>query len=202
MEIIIREDLPILLEKIAPNGLGVEVGSLYGRYAKSILEKWSGTLCLIDPWKEFGDEYDDAGNALQKNHREVYEEVVNNMVGFEDRGIPIRATSKVASKLFADESLDFVYIDANHAYDFVVENIALWFPKLKKGGLFAGHDYLKMDWYTDPLFAPNKKDKFIWSSTVYLGLFGVNPAVDEFCKEHKYEPKFTTEWFSTWYFIK
>lgn len=202
MQVNTRDELPKLLQQIAPNGLGVEVGSLFGEYAKTILNNWNGTLCLIDPWREFGDEYEDTGNAAQKKHREVYEKVVNNLVGFEDRGIPIRATSKVASRLFADNSLDFVYIDANHAYDFVVEDIELWFPKLKKGGLFAGHDYLKIDWKTDPLFAPNGKDKFIWSSTEYLGLFGVNPAVDEFCEKHKYKPLFTSEWFGTWYFVK
>ena len=109
--------------------------------------------------------------------------------------------------IFEDESLDFIYIDANHAYDFVVEDINLWFPKLKKGGIFSGHDYLDMDWYNDPNFCPNKIDKYIYTNTFegthyYNGIFGVNPAVDEFCNEHKYEVNVTKEWFGTWWFIK
>ena len=103
----------------------------------------------------------------------------------------IRATSEVASNIFPYNSLDFIYIDANHAYDFVVKDIELWFPKLKKGGVFAGHDYINLDWYNDPNFASNNKDKYIWTinsdnANVYHGVFGVNPAIDEFCIKHNY----------------
>ena len=127
--------------------------------------------------------------------------------GYEDRAIMIRANSKIASEIFEDESLDFIYIDANHAYDFVVEDIKLWFPKLKKEGVFSGHDYLNMNWYGDDKFCPNGKDKYIYTNTYqgtqyYNGIFGVNPAVDEFCKEHNYKVNVTQEWFGTWWFIK
>ena len=40
-----------------------------------------------------------------------------------------------------DESLDWVYIDANHRYEYVKENLEIWTPKVKKGGICAGHDY-------------------------------------------------------------
>ena len=64
-----------------------------------------------------------------------------------------------------------------------------------------------MDWYNDPNFCPNKIDKYIYTNTFegthyYNGIFGVNPAVDEFCNEHKYEVNVTKEWFGTWWFIK
>jgi hypothetical protein len=42
---------------------------------------------------------------------------------------------------FDDESLDFVYIDANHRPDFVREDIREWTKKVKKGGIVSGHDY-------------------------------------------------------------
>ena len=150
-------------------------------------------------------EYDDMSN--HNIHSDAYVETIQNINGYEDRGIMVRATSKTASEIFEDESLDFIYIDANHAYDFVVEDINLWFPKLKKGGIFSGHDYLDMDWYNDPNFCPNKIDKYIYTNTFegthyYNGIFGVNPAVDEFCNEHKYEVNVTKEWFGTWWFIK
>jgi glycosyltransferase involved in cell wall biosynthesis len=47
---------------------------------------------------------------------------------------------------FADESLDFVYIDGNHQLKYVVEDIVEWTKKIKKGGIIAGHDYI----YTNP----------------------------------------------------
>ena len=44
----------------------------------------------------------------------------------------------------------------------------------------------------------NKKDKHIYSNNFYHGVFGVNPAVDEFCTKKGYELKITKEWFGTW----
>lgn len=46
-----------------------------------------------------------------------------------------------ASKLYKDESLDFVFIDADHTYEAVLNDIHHWFPKVKHGGHIAGHDY-------------------------------------------------------------
>jgi hypothetical protein len=69
---------------------------------------------------------------------------------------------------------------------------------VKSGGYLCGHDYINLDWYNDPNFAENKKDKYIWNGSFYHGVFGVNPAVDEFCTKHNYELKVTSEWFGTW----
>jgi len=41
---------------------------------------------------------------------------------------------------FEDGSLDFVFIDADHSMEAVDEDIRLWEPKVKKGGLVSGHD--------------------------------------------------------------
>ena len=40
----------------------------------------------------------------------------------------------------SSESLDFIFVDAAHTYDAVVEDIKLWEPKVRKGGLVSGHD--------------------------------------------------------------
>jgi len=179
-----------------PNGKGVEVGTFKGEFSKQIMQAWPGTLYMVDVWRPLGDEYLDSSNHAQ--HTEAYSEAMNSISGYEDRAIMIRATSEVASDIFADKSLDFVYIDANHAYDYVVQDIELWYPKIKEGGYLLGHDYINMDWYEDPNFLENKKDKHIWSGNHYHGVFGVNPAVDEFCDLHKWEPLITSEWFGTW----
>lgn len=44
-------------------------------------------------------------------------------------------------KEFSDNSIDFAFIDANHTYEFVSRDIAAILPKMKKGGVLAGHDY-------------------------------------------------------------
>ena len=185
---------------------GVEVGVFKGDFSRQILSKWPGTLYMVDPWRPLGDEYIDSSN--HKNHSTAYSETMGSIGGFEDRAIMVRALSEQAVDLFEDDSLDFVYLDGNHAYDFIKQDIELWYPKVKKGGLVAGHDYLGMDWYGDSNFLPNGKDKHIHSNNgsgpmKYAGIFGVNPAVDEFCKDNNYEVNLNNEsWFDTWWFIK
>lgn len=200
-----RDELIYSLNELVGQGKGVEIGVFKGDFSKVILENWGGTLYMVDVWKPLGEEYEDSSN--HREHVTAYSDTMNKINGLEDRGVMIRATSKIASEIFEDESLDFIFIDANHAYDFVKEDINLWFPKLKKGGIFSGHDYINMDWYSDPNFCENKKDKYIYSymnsgEQIYNGVFGVNPAVDEFCEKFGYTPKVTKEWFGTWWFIK
>ena len=43
--------------------------------------------------------------------------------------------------LFEDEYFDFVFIDADHKYESVKQDIEDWYPKVRKGGILAGHDY-------------------------------------------------------------
>lgn len=54
---------------------------------------------------------------------------------------PVRMPSVEASKLYMDQSLDFVFIDAAHDYENVKLDIQHWLPKVKVGGVIAGHDY-------------------------------------------------------------
>jgi len=53
-----------------------------------------------------------------------------------------KSTSVNFSKMIDDGSLDFVYIDGDHSYESCKQDIITWLPKLKKGGVIAGHDYL------------------------------------------------------------
>lgn len=46
-----------------------------------------------------------------------------------------------ASKNYEDKSIEFVFIDGDHSYEAVMEDIAAWLPKVKPGGILAGHDY-------------------------------------------------------------
>lgn len=52
----------------------------------------------------------------------------------------VEASSVQAARQFEDESLDFVFIDADHEYNAVKADIAAWWPKIKSGGIIAGHD--------------------------------------------------------------
>jgi hypothetical protein len=191
-----RNDYIVEIASKFSNGKAVEVGVFKGEFSKHILSNWDGTLYMVDVWRPLGQEYLDASNHAE--HVTAYFDTMNNISGLEDRGIMIRADSKVASNMFDNESLDFIYIDANHAYDYVKKDIEFWYPKLKWGGFLLGHDYINLDWYNDPNFLPNGKDKHIWNGNFYHGVFGVNPAVDEFCEDYGFELTVTSEWFGTW----
>lgn len=201
-ENITRVDLIRNIGQEFPKGKGVEVGTFKGSFSNQIMNNWSGTLYMVDVWRPLESGYDDSSNHGRYDGG-VYTDAMENIKGFEDRAIMVRATSEIASNMFNDNSLDFVYIDANHAYDYVVQDIELWYPKIKKGGFICGHDYLGLDWYDDPNYSDNNKDKFIWGTDgTYMGVFGVNPAVDEFCEKNGYELRVTSEWLGTWYVKK
>lgn len=203
-----RDDFGKFLTYHGFTGKGVEVGTLVGVFAKTILSNWNGALYMIDPWREdLGLEY--TGGDYPEFQSGLYFQTIKNTEEFQDRAFMLRGFSNQLVDLFDNESLDFVYIDANHAYDFVKEDIELWYPKVKKGGIVSGHDYIlfggtKEEWYKDPNWADNQKDKHIWLNnfTFYNGLFGVNTAVDEFGYKNNYEINHTNEFFSSWYFFK
>jgi len=54
----------------------------------------------------------------------------------------IKNDSISESKNYSDEYFDIVYIDASHEYEFVIEDIKNWLPKVKKGGVLCGDDYV------------------------------------------------------------
>lgn len=54
---------------------------------------------------------------------------------------PVKATSVEAAALYDDRSIDFLMIDASHAYADVVDDIVAWYPKVKLGGIISGDDY-------------------------------------------------------------
>jgi hypothetical protein len=203
-----RDEFPQFLNSLNLTGKGVEVGSFQGWYANHILKNWSGTLYMVDVWRELSDkEYNDSSNM--KFHSPTYTEAIQNIDGFEKRALMMRMESEQASEMFPDKSLDFVYIDANHTYEHVKQDIRLWSPKVKIGGILAGHDYLLTDSYNKQAYENGLKNQHIWmwsnqnpENQTYAGLFGVNPAVEEFCEEFGYPLNHTEEWTSTWWVIK
>lgn len=199
-----RLDIPAYLNKNYPNGRGVELGSFKGEYASHLTKNWSGTLYMIDVWRPLSkEEYDDVSN--HKNHIDAYSQAMNNIKGYEDKTFMLRMKGDDALSLFEDESLDFVYIDANHTYEAVVEDLKNWYPKIKPGGLVMGHDYLPEYFYKDK----KEKNQAVYTfpdgqpeKAQYSGMFGVNPAVDEFAFKNNYSVKQTDEFLGTWYFTK
>lgn len=60
---------------------------------------------------------------------------------YDARARLVESTTRQASETIADGSIDFVFIDADHSYDAVLDDIACWQPKVRAGGWLGGHDY-------------------------------------------------------------
>lgn len=120
--------------------VGAEIGVSKGRYSKWLLSKIKGLkLYLIDPWEVYG-RYVEMNNAEgQRMYDDIYEQAKVRLKG---KNVEfIKKYSVDAVKDFPDESLDFVYIDANHTFEYVIHDIAEWEKKVKYGGIVSGHDY-------------------------------------------------------------
>lgn len=64
-----------------------------------------------------------------------------NIEPVKDRVNVVSSDSVSSAKLYEDNSLDFVFIDADHTYESVIRDLGAWYPKIKLGGFIAGHDY-------------------------------------------------------------
>ena len=114
--------------------IGAEIGVQKGINSKSILKELNvKKLYLIDAWLNYEELYT---KFLQETNFELILKRFSNNKKVEI----IREFSKDAIKFVKDDSLDFVYIDANHAFEFVYQDIKLWYKKVKIGGVVAGHD--------------------------------------------------------------
>jgi len=125
--------------------IGAEIGVWKGDFTYNIFELLPSIemLYCVDPWIM----YDDYKKSLQSNNfiKADYENIFKNfkkrMKKFEDRITIIRSMSEEALKIIPDRYLDFIFIDANHSYEYAKQDIINWSPKVKKGGLLSGHDY-------------------------------------------------------------
>jgi hypothetical protein len=138
-----RRDFGELLNWRGLLGEAAEIGVQRGMYSRAFLDRWHGKrLHLIDPWRHFSDGYLDIGNVSDAEHEACLQAAKENLAPHAHRYQMHRKCSLEAVTEFADESLDFVYIDANHSFQGALEDMRAWFPKVRPGGVLAGHDYL------------------------------------------------------------
>lgn len=140
--------------------VAVEIGTYKGENALSILTELNiEKIYLIDPYNNYS-EYKDINDAENEARKRLqkYNHKIKWVKMFSDDAIK-----------FIKDKLDFVYIDGNHSYNIVKEDINNYYQLLDKGGILAGHDI-----------------------TSYSG---VVQAVIEFCSENKINPYFSeTDW--------
>lgn len=144
-----REDLVKVIDELELK-IGCEIGVRAGNFSRFLLKNSKlSVLYSIDPWEEGYPEYFiDETKAVQA------------LKPFGERSKIVKASSQDVVDQFEDEFFDFIYVDGGHDYESVHRDLTLYYPKLKRGGIISGHDYI--DKYGD----------------------GVIKAVDEFTSLH------------------
>jgi hypothetical protein len=154
-------------------GEAVEVGTHRGEFARQFLGAWSGKLLhLVDPyWRAAPSYLTQVGRLPDRgpNRRADFDTARHALREFDGRYRFVVRPSPAAAGGFADGSLDFVYVDGDHAREAVFDDLIHWWPKLKAGGVLAGHDW-----------ACPGEDDGLWAP-------GVQYAVARFCELHGVE---------------
>lgn len=141
--------------------MGAEIGVYEGYYSEVLCTRIPGLkLYCVDIWEKL------KGSTGRTWHYNIAKE---RLAPYDCE--LIKKPSMEAVKDFKDESLDFVYIDAHHGYEYVKDDIREWAKKVRKGGIVSGHDY------------------YVGKS----GNRGVIDAVDEYIAETGYKLQLT-EW--------
>lgn len=142
---------------------GVEVGVAEGNFSNLLLAKSNlDILYSIDCWLKFPKEvYQDKRNDSQFRINLRYFHTVLRLSKYKERSVIFRMKSEDAVKMFKDGELDFVYLDANHHYESIMKDLELWYPKVKKGGILAGHDYMDFDNGITKVEVKRAVDKFV-----------------------------------------
>jgi hypothetical protein len=155
-----------------------EIGVEYGGYTDTYFDE-KHDINLIDMWETKGNDY--YFSSREGQVEEGYDKVLKKY-GSKPNVKMVKMKSSDASKLYEDEYFDWIYIDADHSYDGVKEDILNWWPKLKKGGLFSGHD-----------FDPSRNDS-------NYEMYGVRKAVEEIFGDNFNLTK--EENYKSWYVFK
>lgn len=147
---VLRHDMRVLndlLNQTAGNQF-VDLGCFIGGFTQVLAthaRKRGGKVYSVDLYKEIrtGQARDFLPEHMKYPCKEYFIENMNE-IGLMDVIDLHEGCSWEFALKFEDESIDFVWIDASHVYPDVIKDIKAWYPKLRKGGVMAGHDY--SDW--------------------------------------------------------
>lgn len=124
--------------------VGIEIGTCRAESTYYFLDKCPNIekLFTIDPYKA----YDDWNGEITQETVDRFQEIAKkNLKKFGDRVRMIRETSIEAANNFTDTFVDFIFVDGDHSYEATLADCEAYYPFLKKGGIFCGHDYQTLE---------------------------------------------------------
>lgn len=136
-----RSDFGELLKERGRLGNAAEVGVAAGQYALEILQWGVSRLYMVDLW---GHVPDGAGmlRCAQEEHDANYRAAMDRIEPHKDRAVVLRGLSDQMAVRVPIGSLDFLHVDGAHDYLSVKRDLVAWYPRMKRGGIVSGHDYL------------------------------------------------------------
>ena len=130
------------------SAIGAEVGVSEGATSAQLLSHFPKLhLLMIDSWRETPPEErqtacKDYLEALTQDEHDKAKQKALSVTEFaEERRTVFHLTSQKAAGRIEDGALDFVFLDGDHSEAGVLRDLEAWFPKVRRGGLFAGHDW-------------------------------------------------------------
>lgn len=83
----------------------------------------------------------------EQTNENIMDALIRNLEPLDYQIDIIKEQSWNAADFFEDGSVDFVFLDADHTEESVRKDVRAWLPKIKPGGIIAGHDYCHPRWY-------------------------------------------------------
>ena len=162
--------------------VGAEIGVYKGEYSEILcVQNPNLKLYCIDPWTVYETKENEFYSQNQEALDSFYEETKQRLAPYNCE--IVKKTSMEAVEDFAPNSLDFVYIDANHDFDHVTEDLREWAKIVRTDGIVSGHDYGHY----------KHKDRSL----------GAKKAIDNYVGEHGVKLFLVNRNFQTsWFFVK
>lgn len=122
----------------------LEIGVWKGNFVKYMLDNCEciNKYYLIDPWKKL-DDWNKPYNVENETFNRIYDEVCNKLNIYKDKTVFLRGTTDEVINNIPNNSIDIIYIDADHTAKGIVIDLIMSFPKVKNGGILGGDDYVK-----------------------------------------------------------
>ena len=98
----------------------------------------------------------------------MFFEAMRRVGKFPGRASIVRQTSDVAATMFPEQFFDWVYVDGNHHEPQISRDLDTWWTKVKKGGLFGGHDYYNVNTPEYRCDVKSAVDSFVKKHSLYL----------------------------------